>query len=317
MSAGAEGPAGAGAGDERARVGRAAMGGLDMRDALMGAAQVVAAHKGAAAACSAALALALAGGLAALAGAVDVDREVVLEAPAQEQEAEPADEGGQSPEDAAWGLLGEEARARLDAYGAAERSLLAELSANVWTASRSGLTLTFSQDGRTFTENDNGRASVTAWTILAMGETQTDSDGEVRTEARAFTVQTPGGAYMATLTTRAYSDGSASVTTLRCDAFENSPSWTLAARAEGVEVEGPEQEWYESYGTTPEALSEAFDEFLGTAWPTVSKATWDGTISLDYTAGTATLPFTLDDASGTGVAATLDMSSGEFSVGRR
>lgn len=288
-----------------------------MRDVLMRPAELVAAHKGPAAACAAALALALAGGLAALAGAVDVDREVVLGAPEQERAAEPAEDAGQSPEDAAWGLLGEEARARPDAYGPAERSLLAELSANVWTASRSGLTLTFAQDGRTFTENDDGRASVTAWAILAMGETRTESDGEVRTEERAFTVQTPAGTYMATLATEAYADGSASVTTLRCDAFGASSSWTLAQRAERAEVEGPEPEWYESYGADPEALSEAFDEFLGTAWPTVSKATWDGTISLDYTAGTATLPFTLDDASSTRVSAVLDMSSGEFTVGRR
>ena len=274
-------------------------------------------HPRAAAGALAGLVALAAAGAAALAGSVDVERTVVVEGAAAQEEARDEARETQAPEDAAAALLPEEARARWDAYGSAEQSIVSALSANVWTASRAGLTLTFDADGRTFTENDGGEATVTGWAILAVGETRTDSDGDVRVEERAFTVQTPAGAYMATLTTEAYSDGSASVTTLECGAFEASSSWTLAQRAESVEVEGPEEEWYAAYGTDPEALTAAFDEFVGTAWPTVSKATWDGTISLDYSAGTATLPFTLDDAPRTRVSAVLDMSSGEFAVGRR
>ena len=273
---------------------------------------IIASHRRAALAAGAALTLALAGGMAALAGSVDVDRTVELGA---EQE-QPAEQAAATPEDAADALLSEEARAHRDAYGSVERGIVSTLSANVWTAARSGLTLTFDEDGRTWTENDNGEATVTAWAITAVGEQQVDTDGDVRTTTRAFTVQTPAGTAMATLTTEAYADGSASVTSLKCSLFKSSASWTLAQRAEGVEVEGPADEWYATYGTTPEALTEAFDAFIGTAWPTVSKATWDGTISVDYSAGTASLPFRLDDASQTKVTATLDLGTGGFTVGR-
>ena len=189
------------------------------------------------------------------------------------------------------------------------------LSANVWTAALPGLSLTFSEDGRTWCENDNGQATVTAYAITAVADAQVAESAGTVTTTTDFTVQTPAGTSMATLTTQSYSDGSASVTTLKCSAFKSSPSWTLAERARSLVVEGPDDEWFTTYGTTPEALSRAFDDFVGTAWPTVSRATWDGTMGFDYAAGVARLPFTLDDARRTKVSAVLTLSNGSFAVG--
>ena len=183
------------------------------------------------------------------------------------------------------------------------------------TAALPGLSLTFSEDGRTWCENDNGQATVTAYAITAVADAQVAESAGTVTTTTDFTVQTPAGTSMATLTTQSYSDGSASVTTLKCSAFKSSPSWTLAERARSLVVEGPDDEWFTTYGTTPEALSRAFDDFVGTAWPTVSRATWDGTMGFDYAAGVARLPFTLDDARRTKVSAVLTLSNGSFAVG--
>ena len=278
----------------------------------MGIAEIMASHRRAATAAYAGLVAALAIGAAALAGATDVDRTVVLERDDAQAQAEQPRE---SPEDVADSMLPEDVRALRGSYGASELAVQSALSANVWTAALPGLSLTFSEDGRTWTENDNGDAAVTAYAITAVADAQVAESADTVTTTTAFTVQTPAGTSMATLTTQSYSDGSASVTTLKCAAFKSSPSWTLAKRAQSLEVEGPDNAWFATYGTTPEALSRAFDDFVGTAWPTVSKATWDGTMGFDYAAGVARLPFTLDDARRTKVSAVLTLSDGSFAVG--
>ncbi len=278
----------------------------------MGIAEIMASHRRAATAACASLVAALAIGAAALAGATDVDRTVILERDdAQAQPEQPRE----SPEDTADSMLPEDVRALRGSYGASELAVQSALSANVWTCSLPGISLTFSEDGRTWTENDNGDAAVTAYAITAVADAQVAESADTVTTTTAFTVQTPAGTSMATLTTQSYSDGSASVTTLKCAAFKSSPSWTLAKRAQSLEVEGPDNAWFATYGTTPEALSRAFDDFVGTAWPTVSKATWDGTMGFDYAAGVARLPFTLDDARRTKVSAVLTLSDGSFAVG--
>lgn len=278
----------------------------------MGITEIMASHRRAATAACASLVAALAIGAAALAGATDVDRTVVLERDdAQAQPEQPRE----SPEDTADSMLPEDVRALRGSYGASELAVQSALSANVWTCSLPGISLTFSEDGRTWTENDNGDAAVTAYAITAVADAQVAESADTVTTTTAFTVQTPAGTSMATLTTQSYSDGSASVTTLKCAAFKSSPSWTLAKRAQSLEVEGPDNAWFATYGTTPEALSRAFDDFVGTAWPTVSKATWDGTMGFDYAAGVARLPFTLDDARRTKVSAVLTLSDGSFAVG--
>ena len=278
----------------------------------MGIAEIMAAHGRAATAACAGLVAALAIGAAALAGATDVDRTVVLERDdAQERTEQPRE----NPEDTADSMLPEDIRALRGSYGTPELAVQSALSANVWTAALPGLSLTFSEDGRTWCENDNGQATVTAYAITAVADAQVVESAGTVTTTTAFTVQTPAGTSMATLATQSYSDGSASVTTLKCAAFKSSPSWTLAERAKSLEVEGPDDEWFATYGTTPEALSRAFDDFVGTAWPTVSKATWDGTMGFDYAAGVARLPFTLDDARRTKVSAVLTLSDGSFAVG--
>ena len=278
----------------------------------MGIAEIMASHRRAATAACAGLVAALAIGAAALAGATDVDRTVVLER--DDARAQP-EQPRESPEDTADSMLPEDVRALRGSYGASELAVQSALSANVWTCSLPGISLTFSEDGRTWTENDNGDAAVTAYAITAVADAQVAESADTVTTTTAFTVQTPAGTSMATLTTQSYSDGSASVTTLKCAAFKSSPSWTLAKRAQSLEVEGPDNAWFATYGTTPEALSRAFDDFVGTAWPTVSKATWDGTMGFDYAAGVARLPFTLDDARRTKVSAVLTLSDGSFAVG--
>ena len=278
----------------------------------MGIAEIMASHRRAATAAYAGLVAALAIGAAALAGATDVDRTVVLERDDAQAQAEQPRE---SPEDAADSMLPEDVRALRGSYGASELAVRSALSANVWTAALPGLSLTFSEDGRTWCENDNGQATVTAYAITAVADAQVAESAGTVTTTTAFTVQTPAGTSMATLTTQSYSDESASVTTLKCAAFKSSPSWTLAKRARSLEVEGPDSAWFATYGTTPEALSRAFDDFVDTAWPTVSKATWDGTMGFDYAAGVARLPFTLDDARRTKVSAVLTLSDGSFAVG--
>lgn len=278
----------------------------------MGIAEIMASHKRAATAACAGLVAALAIGAAALAGATDVDRTVVLERDdAQERTEQPRE----NPEDTADSMLPEDIRALRGSYGTPELAVQSALSANVWTCALPGISLTFSEDGRTWTENDNGAAAVTAYAITAVADAQVAESAGTVTTTTAFTVQTPAGTSMATITTQSYSDGSASVTTLKCAAFKSSPSWTLAERARSLEVEGPDAAWFATYGTTPEALSLAFDDFVGTAWPTVSKATWDGTMGFDYAAGVARLPFTLDDARRTKVSAVLTLSDGSFAVG--
>ena len=238
----------------------------------MGFAETMASHRRGATAACAGLVAAFAIGAAALAGATDVDRTVVLERDDAQAQAEQPRE---SPEDTANSMLPEDVRALRGSYGTSELAMQSALSANVWTAALPGLSLTFSEDGRTWCENDNGQATVTAYAITAVADAQVAESAGTVTTTTDFTVQTPAGTSMATLTTQSYSDGSASVTTLK----------------------------------------RAFDDFVGTAWPTVSRATWDGTMGFDYAAGVARLPFTLDDARRTKVSAVLTLSNGSFAVG--
>lgn len=271
-------------------------------------------RKTAAAACAAALVCALAAGAAVLAGSVEVVRTATPKPEAQEpaQEDRKPDEAAKTPQELADEQLPQEARDARGGYGDAEREVVGILSGCVWTARTAGLSLSF--DGTTFTESYGGEAACTAYVVLAASAPETSSSDGVETTRRHFTVQTPSGTYMAALTTEAYSDGSASVTTLECDAFSRSVSWTAAARAESVVVEGPDEAWYAQNGTTSQALVDAFDAFVGASWPTVSCAAWDGTVSYDYSRGAAVLPFRLDDAARTSVQAVLDLATGTFAV---
>lgn len=264
--------------------------------------------------CAAALVCALAAGAAVLAGSVEVERTATPEPESQEPARgdQQPEEAAKTPQELADEQLPQEARDARDGYGDAEREIVGALSGCVWTARTAGLALTF--DGTTFTEAYGGEAACTAYVVLAASAPETSSSGGVETTRRHFTVQTPSGTYMAALTTEAYSDGSASVTTLECNAFSRSGSWTAAARAESVVVEGPDEAWYGQNGTTSQALVDAFDAFVGASWPTVSCAVWDGTVSYDYSRGAAVLPFRLDDAAGTRVQAVLDLATGTFAV---
>lgn len=271
-------------------------------------------RKTVAAACAAALVCALAAGAAVLAGSVEVVRTAAPEPEAQEpaQEDRKPDKAAKTPQELADEQLPQEARDAREAYGDAEREVVGILSGCVWTARTAGLALAF--DDTTFTESYGGEAACTAYVVLAASAPETSSSDGVETTRRHFTVQTPSGTYMAALTTEAYSDDSASVTTLECDAFSRSGSWTAAARAESVVVEGPDEAWYAQNGTTSQALVDAFDAFVGASWPTVSRAVWDGTVSYDYSRGAAVLPFRLDDAARIRVQAVLDLATGAFAV---
>ena len=264
--------------------------------------------------CAAALVCSLAAGAAALAGSVDIVRTATPEPEAQEPAPEDRqpEEAAKTPQELADEQLPQEARDARDGYGDAERGIVDTLSGCVWTARTAGLSLSF--DDTTFTEAYGGEATCTAYAILAASAPETSSSGGVETTRRHFTLQTPSGTYMAALTTEAYTDGSASVTTLECDSFSRSTSWTAAARAESVVVEGPDEAWYAQNGTSSQALVDAFDAFVGASWPTVSSAVWDGTVSYDYSRSAAILPFRLDDAARTRVQAVLDLATGTFSV---
>ena len=268
-------------------------------------------HGKAARACAAALTCALAAGAAALAGSVEVAR-VAGPEPVEEVPQEVGAQEEKTPRELADEQLPEEARDARGSYGDLERQIVATLSGSVWTAGAPGTALSF--DGATFTEACGQEASCTAYAIVAASAPEASRDGATERTVQHFTLRTPSGTYMAALTSEAYADGSASVTTLESGAFSLSRAWTAAARAASVVVEGPEEGWFAQNGTTPQALTDAFDSFAGTSWPTVSSARWDGTVSYDYARGAAVLPFRLDDAGGTRVRAVLDLGAGTFSV---
>ena len=164
----------------------------------------MASHRRAATAACAGLVAALAIGAAALAGATDVDRTVVLERDDGTQSR--TEQPRESPEDTADSMLPEDVRALRGSYGASELAVQSALSANVWTCSLPGISLTFSEDGRTWTENDNGDAAVTAYAITAVADAQVAESAGTVTTTTAFTVQTPAGTSMASARIRASTD---------------------------------------------------------------------------------------------------------------
>lgn len=244
------------------------------------------------------------------AGSADVERTVVAEAPAR-----PAPAAAADPVEAAVSMLPEAAMQARASYGAAQSRLEELLCAGVWTCGRAGVTLTFDARGA-FTLNDNGAAATTGYALLTAAPEETADVGGKRTSTRRFALQTPSTTSMGELVTTTDTQTGASVTNLTCPALGENLRWTLARRAASLTVEGPGEAWFASQGTTPQALAGALEEFLAGGYLTVTRATWTGTMDVDYAAGTAELPFELDDARGTRVLAVLDMGSGSFSVRR-
>lgn len=276
---------------------------------------IITAHRAAATACGAALVAALAAGAAALAGAVDVTPQPAPDAEARAEGQAPREapaKEAKTTEQLADEQLPQDALEAREGYGPLEEQIVSELSASVWTCQEPGVALSFDATG--FTESRGGEATRTAYAIVAASPAEATSEAGVSKTSTHFTLRTPSGTFMATLATQAYQGGSASVTTLQSDAFSLADAWTAAERSRSVVVEGPQEAWYDQNGTSAQALVDAFDEFVGTSWPTVTSAEWDGTVAYDYARGAAILPFRLDDSSHTRVQAVLDLQTGSFTV---
>ncbi|ERL06782.1 hypothetical protein [Olsenella profusa] len=223
----------------------------------------------------------------------------------------------QSDEDEADARLPEAALALRASYPDGTRQLVSLLTAHEWTALSETLTLSFSE--RCMRETREGTTTLTAYVITATSTKttrETTETGEVvESKVTTFSIETPDGSYIGTLTQPQFDGGTA---TLSCDAFTNAKTYDMAEPSGRISVGVPDDSWCDSVGCKKEDIVEAINDYASAHYPTATSATWLCTAYFDYSTddgmGSVQLVYALDNQASTHLTVTINLSDKTVSV---
>lgn len=233
-------------------------------------------------------------------------------APQQEgqQEGSGESDGGQA--DAALSSSQQEA---ISGYTDEQRELVSLLSASVWSANGGKNTLRFYESGR-YVETSNGESAEHTYAITALDRSKDTAGAEVDTIA----FETDSGTHIVTLTqtTGSAGEGSDDITS----SLSSSSMFTLkdtaysrVDAARSVHVEGLNEEAVALMGGDEDALVRALSQWCAVHYPSVTEATWNQVISIDYESGTVTMALTLNNENPVVVTVVYKTDTGSFEFG--
>lgn len=110
-------------------------------------------------------------------------------------------------------------------------------------------------------------------------------------------------------------DSSTTSTTITCDAFSLSATYTLDASPDNkVSLTAHSDKLNDLLGSDDGKISDAITAWAAKRSPSATSATWDGEVYIDCNGKTATTSFTLNDGAGTLVQLRYDQTTKELSA---
>lgn len=235
------------------------------------------------------------------------------------------DDGGPAPEAGAEGDEGpgggdaaqsDRQRDLEERYGEAEREVVALLSANVWADESGTGTLTFSGSG--FTEAKEGYGEETrtfAVSALKQERIEGAAAGEY-TDRYTLSADVDGSDVIMTLERPHPASGAEQPWRISSDGFALASSYLRVEAAGELEVVGVEGDVVGLLGGEENvaAMEGMLRDVAAQSYPTASSATWDGKASVDYSQGTVTLSFSLDNQARTKLGVLHPLGSDAFEL---
>ena len=222
-----------------------------------------------------------------------------------------SDETQEEPDET---MLTESQKAAIEEYDDDTLALIETLSASVWSSSDGRITLRFADV--TYTETVSGKATTHPYAIMHADKESDDLGGSLYT----IVFETDTGIHVVE-----YADGKgtaaasgaqgATVVSTLSSASMFSLKDTPYKRADAVEsitVKGLNSAATQLLGEDADKLTSQLSSWCAVHYPTVSEATWSGTVFIDYNNSLVTTDFKLDGESNVTLSAIYHTDSGTF-----
>jgi hypothetical protein len=195
-------------------------------------------------------------------------------------------------------------------YSQNELSFIELLSGQLWSASSETKFLMFGENS--FTVVVDGQNEMTGtYALSTLNSEQIATEDDVLNRYSA-TIETDQGTYPLTLDVSISDSNSMS---LACDVFAPNPTtWIRSAKAENVEVTGCPDEFGEYINNDYDGLTYALNSFTSAKFPSVTQASFNGSVTYDFEDRVATFGLTLQNSARTQVSVDYDQSLGTFVV---
>lgn len=221
---------------------------------------------------------------------------------------------GESPDETNDTMLTDSQKAAIAEYDDDTLALIETLSASVWSSSDGRSTLRFADI--TYTETVSGKATTHPYAILHADKESDDIGGSLYTivfetdtgthvvkyadgKGAASSSGTQGATVVSTLS-------SASMFTLKDTPYKR------ADAVENITIKGLNSAATQLLGEDADKLTSQLSSWCAVHYPTVSEATWSGTVFIDYNNSLVTTDFKLDGESNVTLSAIYHTDSGTF-----
>ena len=202
-------------------------------------------------------------------------------------------------------------------YDTDAKELIDTLSSSVWSVSEGRYTLKFADDS--YVETVNGTPTVHSYAISRVEKTSDGYGGYLYT----IVFETDTGTHIVT-----YTDGSGAavnsdsktpgentISTLTSSTMfaQKNTAYERAEAVANITVKGMNSEVTKLFGGDEKAVTTALSKWCAVHYPSVTEATWQKVVNLDYENGVITTDFKLNDTNSVSVTCVYEQSTGEFS----
>lgn len=202
-------------------------------------------------------------------------------------------------------------------YDTDTKELIDTLSSSVWSVSEGRYTLKFADDS--YVETVNGTPTVHSYAISRVEKTSDGYGGSLYT----IVFETDTGTHIVT-----YTDGSGAavnsdsktpgentISTLTSSTMfaQKNTAYERAEAVTNITVKGMSSEVTKLFGGDEKAVITALSKWCAVHYPSVTEATWQKVVNLDYENGVITTDFKLNDTNSVSVTCVYEQSTGEFS----
>lgn len=202
-------------------------------------------------------------------------------------------------------------------YDTDTKELIDTLSSSVWSVSEGRYTLKFADDS--YVETVNGTPTVHSYAISRVEKTSDGYGGSLYT----IVFETDTGTHIVT-----YTDGSGAavnsdsktpgentISTLTSSTMfaQKNTAYERAEAVANITVKGMNSEVTKLFGGDEKAVTTALSKWCAVHYPSVTEATWQKVVNLDYENGVITTDFKLNDTNSVSVTCVYEQSTGEFS----
>ena len=202
-------------------------------------------------------------------------------------------------------------------YDTDTKELIDTLSSSVWSVSEGRYTLKFADDS--YVETVNGTPTVRSYAISRVEKTSDGYGGYLYT----IVFETDTGTHIVT-----YTDGSGAavnsdsktpgentISTLTSSTMfaQKNTAYERAEAVTNITVKGMNSEVTKLFGGDEKAVTTALSKWCAVHYPSVTEATWQKVVNLDYENGVITTDFKLNDTNSVSITCVYEQSTGEFS----